>query len=164
MGKPKTAITYTEQLQRIIDDYILAEQPWPATTRQIATWAIQHRLWQPHRDTLVGQCAEQLSRAMREDYIKDPQGRTVRAKLAARYDTDGEQLVLWADIRTAEPEHMFVAFQQRRQQIVGDCRQLKTDVDSYNDNARPPEPIQMVFDFTDNLRELEALERVLATV
>jgi hypothetical protein len=29
---------------------------------------------------------------------------------------------------------MEIAFQQRRQQILGDCRQLKTDVDSYNDN------------------------------
>ena len=50
---------------------------------------------------------------------------------------------------------MEVAFQQRRQQIVGDCRQLKTDVDSYNENGDLSQPIQMIFDFTEDLAELE---------
>jgi hypothetical protein len=52
---------------------------------------------------------------------------------------------------------MAIDFQQRRQQIVRDCRQLKTDVDSYNENKTPRAPIQMVFDFTEDLRELEAM-------
>jgi hypothetical protein len=51
---------------------------------------------------------------------------------------------------------MQLAFQQRRQQIVGDCRQLKMDVDSYNQNANSGEPIQMIFDFTLDLAEIEA--------
>lgn len=55
------------------------------------------------------------------------------------------------DIRTADPHHMQIAFQQRRRLVVGDCRQLKTDVDSYNENAEPSLPIQMVFDFTADL-------------
>ena len=91
---------------------------------------------------------------MREEYITDPQGRTVRAKHVACY----EQVPLWGDIRTAPREHMEMAFQQRRQQIVGDCRQLKVDVDSYNQNYNNGElPIQMIFDFTLDLEELEAL-------
>ena len=52
---------------------------------------------------------------------------------------------------------MATAFQQRRQQILGDCRQLKIDVDSYNENRWPDEPIQMIFDFTLDLAELEAV-------
>ncbi len=52
---------------------------------------------------------------------------------------------------------MQTAFQQRRQQIVGDCRQLKTDVDSYNENANPDTSIQMVFDFRQDLTELEVM-------
>jgi hypothetical protein len=51
---------------------------------------------------------------------------------------------------------MEIAFQQRRQQIVGDCRQLKADVDSYNENYNSGEAIQTVFDFTEDLEELEA--------
>ena len=65
-------------------------------------------------------------------------------------------MALWDDIRTAPREHMAIAFQQRRQQIVGDCGQLKADVDSYNENKIPQAPIKMVFDFTEDLMEIEA--------
>jgi hypothetical protein len=144
-------MSYTEQLQRVINEYIAAQRPWPATTREIAAWAIQRGLWKPQPAAMVRQCADELANAMREEYLVDPQGRTVRAKHVVRE----HQIALWADIRTASPEHMQMAFQQRRQQIVGDCRQLKVDVDSYNENYNHGEPIQMVFDFTNDIEELE---------
>ena len=142
-------------MQRIVRDYRADGQEWPATTREIAVWAISRKRWEPQRSALIDQCAEHLARAMREEYITDPQGRTVRAKHAARIKRDAQQLVLWADIRTASRQHMEIAFQQRRQQIVGDCRQLKVDVDSYNENGNRGTAIQMIFDFTDDLAELE---------
>ncbi len=148
-----TGPTYIEQLQQIVRAYQDAGMPWPATTRQMSGWAYRQGLWKPPHDSVVSKLAEDLARAMREDYIFDSEGRTVRAKHAARYHNE----VLWADIRSAPREHMEIAFQQRRQQIVGDCRQLKTDVDSYNDNTNRGVPIQMIFDFTDDLAELEAL-------
>ena len=52
---------------------------------------------------------------------------------------------------------METAFRQRRGQILGECKQLKADVDSYNDNASPTNPIPMVFDFTYDLAEMEAI-------
>jgi hypothetical protein len=148
--------TYNEQLQTIVTNYITAGEDWPATSRQIAAWAIRQKMWAPHPASLVNQCAEALSIAMREEYIVDPQGRTVRAKHAARI----EQAVLWGDIRSAPREHMEVAFKQRRNQIVGDCRQLKADVDSFNENRSAAAPIQMSFNFTQDLLELEAARAV----
>ena len=65
-------------------------------------------------------------------------------------------MVLWDDIRTASRRHMRISFQQRRRQIVDDCKQLKMDVDSYNDRNPDETPIQMVFDFTMDLAELAA--------
>ncbi len=62
-------------------------QTWPATTKDIAGWAISKGLWKPQRSSLVRQFAEQLSRSMREEYIRDPQGRAVRAKHTARPPT-----------------------------------------------------------------------------
>lgn len=53
---------------------------------------------------------------------------------------------------------MSLAFSQRRQQIVGDCHQLKTDVDSFNENREPDRPIQMLLDFTEDVAEIEAVE------
>ena len=153
------SLGYYEQLQRIVHQYMLEGEQWPATSRQIASWAIRRGLWEPQKTAVIGLFAEQLSRAMREEYITDPQGRSVRVKHSARIRHNGTQLALWADIRTASREHMGIAFQQRRQQIVGDCRQLKLDVESYNENNNLGEPIQMVFDFTYDLieRDLEPL-------
>ncbi len=148
-------LNYVQQLQRIVNRYIESGEEWPATSHQIAKYAIENHLWEAQKLTVIDLCAEQLARAMREEYIHDPQGRVVRAKHAAR--VAGEQGVLWADIRTASREHMVIALQQRRQQIVGDCRQLKADSDSYNENYNTGKQIKMIFDFTDDVAELETL-------
>ena len=150
-------MTYNEQMQRIVRTYRDAGEIWPATTREIAAWAIRNEHWEAYGTTMISVCAEHLSRAMREEYIKDPQGRTVRVKHAARI----EQSVLWDDIRTASRDHMQIAFQQRRQQIVGDCKQLRLDVDSYNENKNEGKPLQMIFDFTLDIAESE-LEAIKA--
>ena len=147
--------TYSEQSQQIANKYMRKTGNTTATAREIGAWAIQNRLWEPQPAALIRQCAEELSRAMREECMTDPQGRRVRAKHVAIIDRAGEQMPLWADIRRASREHMEIAFQQRRQQIVGDCRQLKADVDSYNENYNAGPAIQMIFDFTEDLEELE---------
>lgn len=60
--------TYTGQLQKIVDKYIEAGEEWPATTRQMAAWAVREKLWEPHPASVVSQCAEALTNAMREKY------------------------------------------------------------------------------------------------
>ena len=46
------------------------------------------------------------------------------------------------------------ALAQRREQVGGDCVQLKTDVDVYNDMNRGQRPeIQLVLDFGDDVAE-----------
>src|SRR6266540_4437403 len=144
---------YNDKLRSIANRYMGSGQAWPASTRTIAAWAIRNELWKPQPSDLIGQCADQLARAMREEFIHDPQGRTIRAKHAVREHGGQKNLTLWGDIRTAPRIHMLVAFQQRRQQIVGDCSQLKADVDSYNQNWAKSEPIQMVFDFRRDVEE-----------
>ena len=148
--------SYTQQLQRLVEDYIQAGKSWPTDLRSVAAWAVNSGLWQPQQSAIISQCADQLARALREEYIKDPQGRRVRTKHPAPTYQNGKQLVFWDDIRTASRDHMRAAFQTRRRQIVGDCHQLKTDIDSYNDNYNQAQPVQMVFDFTQDLQELDA--------
>ena len=150
--------TYNEQMQDIARQYREAGEEWPATLKHISAWMIERGLWELPKTVLISKCAEDLGRALREEYITDPQGRRVRAKHAARMARDeGEQGALWDDIRTAPHKHMKVAFQQRRQGIVGDCHRLKVDVDSYNDNRSPDEPIQLGLDFTNDVLEMEAV-------
>ena len=146
-------------MQEVIKKYIESGQPWPATSKQMAEWDIQHKQWVPHPARLVNLCADQLARAMSEEYITDAQGRRVRAKHVVRTQEGGKQLYLWDDIRTADHAYMEVAFQQRRYQIVADCLQLKNDVDSYNENRQPASPIQMIFNFVDVCTRLACAAR-----
>ena len=89
----------------------------------------------------------------------DPQGRHVRAKYAARILEDGVQTTFWADRELASPLHMELSLRQRRTQVVADCFRLKTDVDSYNDNFNRGRSINLTFDFTLDVEELQATER-----
>lgn len=150
--------TYTKQMQKIVDDYRLSDQPWPASAKTIAEWAILNGRWQLPAAAVRKRCAEDIAAAMREEYITDAKGRRVRLLHPATTKGTSGQLVLWDDIRTAPRGHMEISFQQRRQGIVGDCRQFKVDVESYNDAHSNDEPIQIVFDFTMDLAELEAAE------
>ena len=143
----------TTQIQEIVKQYREARRPWPATSKEIAAWAIAQKLMQPHPMAFLNQCAYQISEAMREEYFIDPQGRSVRAKHAAKVMRNGQTLPLWQDIRSGDRVHMEVALKQRRQQIVGDCKQLKSDVDSFNQNYNPGKQIEMVFDFRRDLEE-----------
>ncbi len=144
---------YSEQMAALADRYQATTGRTTWTLKEVGAWALDAGLWQPHRDGVLRQFADDMARALREQYITDNQGRRVRAKHAIRQD--GEQGSLWADIRTATRDHMEAAFQQRRQQIVSDCRQLKIDVDSYNQNHNEGRPIQTIFDFRLDLEELE---------
>ena len=152
--------TKNEYLQQLIPQYQAAGHKWPASTREVARWAISTGKWAPHASAIESHCAEEICRAFRDEYVTDEQGRRVRTKHAATYNTGPEQFVLWDDIRTASPKHMSLAFQQRRQQILGDCKQLKNGVDSYNENRNPVVLIQLIFDFGVDLEELQYAREV----
>jgi hypothetical protein len=149
--------TYTKQMQHIANKYMEEHGVAYFNPRDVAAWAIRMRLWQPERSALIRQFTEILGRALREEYFTDPQGRRVRSKHVIIEEKDGEQTSLWGDIRTADPKHMALSFQQRRRQIVGDCRQLKMDIDSYNENYNKGPWIQTSFDFTHDLEEDEII-------
>jgi hypothetical protein len=151
-------MSYSESMQQIVNEYRKAEETWPATSRMVAAWAVRNKRWQPQESTVIDQCAAHLSRAMREEYITDQQGRRVRAKHAATFRSEGEQQTLWADIRSASYAHMELAFQQRRRGVVADCRQLKVDVDSYNENNQNGGHFQLSLDFTYDVEEHELCE------
>ena len=47
------------------------------------------------------------------------------------------------------------AFSQRREQIVGERRQLSRDIDYYNKTRKPETLYQKMFDFGDDIEEGE---------
>jgi len=152
--------TKVEQVRRIIREYRDAGEEWPPTSKMIASWAIRTNRWDMPRRNMIDLAARDIATAMREEYATDPQGRRVRKKHAIRElrglpDGTHEQLMFWVDIEDADPEQMEKAFQLRRMQVLGDCKHLKTDVDSWNDNNKYGVHIQMEFDFSEDLAEME---------
>jgi hypothetical protein len=149
--KLKLKKTYKEYCQDIINSYLTETKKVEIDMNEVADWAIKEGLWdKPFRNNARKECARSLAQAARDEYYTDPQGRRVRTKHAAR----NEQGWLWADIKSAPANHMRLSLQQRRQSIVGDCKQLKTDLDSYNDNNIHGAQILMDFNINEDLHEL----------
>jgi hypothetical protein len=126
----------------------------------VAAWAIHKGLWAPTVRSAIKLCARELADAARVEYHADPRGRRVRSKYPRRetVTVDGKprQMVIWEDYQNLQQGHMHVHLQQRRNSIVADCAQLKRDTDSYNDYNTHGANIQMSFDFTEDLLDLEA--------
>lgn len=157
-------LTKTKAVHRqdLVTAYRNSGEPWPTDSKTMAAWAIRNKLWEMPRRSAIDICAKEISEGMREEMYTDPQGRRVRKKHALRQieelpDGSHRQTYLWLDIEddAERRDEIHGAFQQRRAMIFTDCRHLKTDVDSYNDNGNPGEAIQMLFDFSDDLAEAE---------
>ncbi len=124
---------------------------------EVAAWAFNRGLHRPSVRTMIDAIAADIAQVFREEYRTDPRGRRYRAKHATTEKHAGRTLSLWGDLDdpAAPHSHFVKSFAQRRQQIVGDCVQLKTDVDVYNEKRQPRQPIQMPFDFTLDVEELQ---------
>lgn len=149
--------TLNEQLLHIVDDYRAEGNPWPPTRSQIAEWAVANEKYQLTRGLAVAQCAERIARAMGMEHVKDRRGRSVRKYYAARLRENGQLVIRWDDWNAERP-FMEVATANRRNQILGECKQLKDDVDSYNERRCPEQPIQVEFNFNVDLEELDQLK------
>lgn len=152
-------LTKAIMLQRIVQEYRDAGEPWPIDRKSIASWAIRNKRWSAPFKTLIDQCAQELARAMRLEVFVDPQGRRVRRKHAVPVllelsDGTHEQLYFWHDITDWTREQAQTGFQYLRSHILGDCKRLVTDVESYNDNwNKSGVPVQMCLNFEDDIEE-----------
>jgi hypothetical protein len=124
---------------------------------EVAEWAYRNGCHKPNVKTVIDAIAADIAQMFREEYRTDARGRRYRAKHAATEKCGNKTLSLWGDLDdpNAPHEHFVKSFAQRRQQIVGDCFQLKTDVDVYNDQREPVAPIQVVLDFSLDVEELQ---------
>ena len=154
--------TKTEFLLDIVVAYRAAGNEWPAPAKNIGAWAIREGHWKSPIKNQIDQAGHEIAAAMREDIFVDPQGRTVRKMhpfpdIVELPDGKHEQQYLWIDM--ADPklkhDHAEKAFQYGRKLITGDCKSLKTSVDSYNDNNQHGKYIEICFDFRDDLEEAE---------
>ena len=154
-------MSYIKQMQRLADEFYATTGRVTASTKEMARWAISTGKWKRHEDAALRQCAKDFADALREDYNTDPKtGRRYRTKHVAPVRRGGKSVMLWADMKRAAREFMESAFRLRRNQVVGDCYQLKQDVDTFNENYNKGEQILLPLDFTPDVEELEEMAKM----
>jgi len=150
--------TKNERLQRIWHHYDANKGHRPTSAREAVEWAVKEGLIELPDSDPYDVLAGQMSDALRDEYQTDGKGRRYRVNHAVRVTNAGVQQTFWGVMGFASHDHMERAFTQRREQIVGDNLQLKTDVDVYNDLNRGKRPeIQLVLDYSDDVAERQAL-------
>jgi hypothetical protein len=152
--------TKTEKLQSVWHKYDAERSHKPTSAREAVEWAVREGLLQLPEVDPFDVLAGQMSQALREEYAEDGQGRRYRVNHAVRVTKSGVQYTFWGVMGFASHDHMEKAFSQRREQIIGDNVQLKTDVDVYNDLNRGKQPqIQLVLDYTEDVAEREVMRK-----
>ncbi|MES2253647.1 MAG: hypothetical protein V4559_01255 [Pseudomonadota bacterium] len=149
-------MTKNEQLQRAWHMYEKLNGQIPSSAREASIWGVQQGLISLPDVDPYDVLADDMARALREEYAKDREGRRYRVNHAVRVTRRGVQYTMWAILQAAPRAHMQKAFIQRREQVVGDLVQLATDVEVYNDMNKEIEPIQLVLDFTHDVEERRA--------
>jgi hypothetical protein len=153
-----------DAIWKFIEEYREVGNPWPATARQISEWALSTGRYQPREKSKESLATREFANAMRLLSFQDPQGRNVRQYHAVKLseleirelDIDGmEQLVLWVDVATDDPQKVKIAFQQEREGILDDCIRLRTEVDSYNENYSVGEQLLLDLDFNEDVAEAQ---------
>ena len=153
--------TKNERLQQVWHHYDNRQEHKPSSTRQAVEWAIKDGLLDVPDIDPCDVLAGEMSQALREEYQTDERGRRYRVNHAVRVSKGGVQYTFWGMMGFAPHEHMERAFAQRRDQVVDDLTQLKTDVDVYNDMTRGKNPpIQLELDLTYDVAEREELQRM----
>lgn len=148
-----------EKLQQAWHRYDSDRAHQPTSARQAVEWAVAEGIIELPEIDPYDVLAGEMAQALRAEIQTDERGRRYRVNHAVRVTKGGVQYTFWGVLGFAPHSHMEKAFAQRREQIVGDCVQLKTDVDVYNDMNRGKQPaIQLILNFSDDVAERQQIE------
>lgn len=142
----------SQEMQRIIRRYKEETGKTSVDMHDVARYAASMGWPLPKPKTALDRLAEQFSSAAREEVRRDSvTGKPYRANIAVTTWNGNQQLTLWTDIDEAPRHVAHKAFQQRREQMVGDAVQLTFDVMHWNRINEKDTPINMDMDFTDDV-------------
>jgi len=149
---------YSDQVKRYIERYKAeVRSDGLIDPHELAQWAYDNGLHKPNVRQVIDLIASDITQLWREEYRTSKDGVRYRAKHAVKEKRGEKSGSLWADMddEYAPRSHFVKSFAQRRTQIVGDCFQLKTDVDVYNSKPSDERPINLILNFTNDVEELQ---------
>jgi hypothetical protein len=153
--------TKKSEIEYVMEQYYKAHPEEDSTEPipdLIAEWAYKKGIWKrPPVDPVVA-LSRDISRYLRNEYVTDPQGRTVRKNHAVFIEvhtpSGPKKRSIWKELFHAPVEHMKASFQLRRRAAFRDVQQLHFDFESYQENnvlGAQLEP--MDFDFNKDIEE-----------
>jgi hypothetical protein len=151
-------MSHAEQMQDIYHRYRREKKIPPDQVLELSEvydFATQNNLWGPHRQDLVSQFTRDMALSLRQEMEVGAHGEPVRVNFAVRKKQGEKQLTLWGGIDMSF-EDLEVSCQQRRIGIAHVCRRLNNDVEHINAVKNPKRPIQIVWDFGDDILEMKA--------
>lgn len=147
-------MTKAEKLQAVFHLYMSEHGNIPARSRDIVAWGVDKGLVEAPRVDPLAVLAGQMSNALGQEYDVY-KGHRYRVNHARRVRTpQGQQTTIWGIIGLAPDEHIVSSFGQRREHIVGEMAQLKTDTIVRNElMTGKAEPYNLRSDLTEDLAE-----------
>ena len=150
--------TQAQDLRNFVAEWRTLGNDWPTAMSKVVAWALKTGRIAQSSQSVVQFWAKKLQEALSQEMYTDPQGRRVRRKHCFPEMTEsptGTKYVqyLWCDIESASPDQMRSSFTYRRDKMVSEGVQLKTDVDSYNDNNKEGVQIQLSLNLTYDVEE-----------
>ena len=166
MSEEAAVVNLAERRGRARMDYILQlyhrehpdEDPNTVEPHLVARWAVENGHYRLPPLNPEERFRQELARYLKNEYVKDPQGRLVRLHHAVVYPVQTAKGVKhrsrWCQIFEASAEHMRAALQLRRRAAVADVIQLDLDFESWNDNNRRGETLPaMDYNFNPDVEE-----------
>lgn len=154
-------VSMTERMQKAWHKYDSKQDHKPTTTRQASEWAVADGLLELPEVDPYDVLAEKMANALRDETRTDSLGRRYRVNHAVRVTKSGVQYTFWGTMGFAPIDHMHKSYAWRRNQVIDDLFQLKTDVDVFNDMMGDKRQyFQLVLNFTDDIAEREEIERM----
>lgn len=150
--------TKHQLMQRAIRQYREITGKSEVTMKEVAEWAVKTLGMELPKPVLpIDRLAREFAQAAREEIKHDTKtGNPYRVNHVVKVKQGEEQFSLWLDIDNAPRKDILKSLIMRREQMVSDGLQLSYDADHWN-NVNPNEnPIQLVFDFTDDIAERKA--------
>ncbi|MFO0887553.1 MAG: hypothetical protein U0790_00240 [Isosphaeraceae bacterium] len=151
--KPRESSHYNRQLIKVLDQYIDQTGKTTVDLSEVVDWALSNKLIDYPKADMRKILARNLSRASREEIIQDENGEPVRRRHSYKIVSGETQLTFWVRMEDASPHQMRLSMQQRRKGIANDVFQADRDVNYYNRNHNPGDPITPDWNFNADVEE-----------
>lgn len=151
----------TERYQKAWHKYESGQGHKPVSMRQAFAWAVADGLLEAPEVDPIDVGAERMANAVRAETRTEALGRRYRVNHAVRATKGGVQHTFWGVLGFAPVSHMHKSLGQRRNGVIDDLFQLKTDTDVFNDTQdEKRQQFELRLNFENDIAEREEIERM----